>query len=112
MAEQVMGWHEDVWDYSKEPYWCKKTNMPIPRIIVLHDWHPTADIAQAMMCLDKWWDENPGAFWGINAEEITVGIMKDRIPIQINSFEYNTPKGRPSAICKALAEAVRGGSDE
>lgn len=108
MAEKVMGWKLDK---GGGVMWCNKyMKVMCPKI----EWNPTEDIAQAMMCLDKWMIDTNGGFEMTSSAKNGNQIIlqsKDSSDLSSRGYDILVSGGNstlPKAICEAISEAIGG----
>lgn len=115
LAGEVMGWYKDPlgswWDKREDKFsgymWLAgKKLFPL--------WHPTTDIAQAMMCAEKWCDDAGGHYsleggFDGNGEFVYRAVLTKWNPRSQSHKRYIGEGTKELAICLALYEAVKGG---
>ena len=104
LAEEVMGWHlltSDEIDFGEYAFYHDKNNY---LIMMVCDWHPTTDIAQAMMCAKE------------ADKELHIHIADHHgCPFEVESkfgefsLVCHSVEEVARAICHAIYEAVKGG---
>ena len=113
LAREVMGWHIGtvILDFSRDAIECyKDKNDKV--FMLIQEWHPTTDIAQAMECAEKseiqfelftGWGGWHGSFRKFHEKSQNVRKWY---------FGMMTLELLPRAICLALYEAVKGGEHD
>ena len=103
MATEVMGWHIEVLPIVDDnsltaECWVQEDG---EGVIIVNGWHPDTDIAQALMCADKF------GMWRIAKNQYTGEISFTLWEGGGVYIEYaNTLDELPLAICEAIREAV------
>ena len=87
MATEVMGYADYAVGKAAVPIMVGDGDEMVDIDFSWIDWHPTTDIAQAMMCADK--------FYNISGNRVIIHILK---------YE-----DMPLAICSAIQQAVENG---
>jgi len=105
MAEKVMGWHSRTFKNMKSfPIWQNSKNEDV---IMVKDWNPLENIAQAMECLHFWLDQRIGRWYDLqgHSREIICNIF-NRYPVP-QSWRGNAKANQEgTAIVKAIAAAI------
>ena len=115
LAREVMGWHIGtiITRFSKEVIECYKDKND-KAVMLIQGWHPTTDIAQAMMCTEKWCDDAgghyslEGGFEG-SGEFVYHVVLKKWNPRSQSHKRYTGEGTKELAICLALYESKKGG---
>jgi len=94
LAEEVMGWHlreQQRYDITQKRYYMVSGYYGEGNAFVIDkkDWHPTTDIAQAMMCARAITKE-PGMYI-----EIDINISPDGIDVSVSKYKDGVDDGTP-----------------
>jgi len=105
MATEVMGYADYAVGKAAVPIMVGDGDEMVDIDFSWIDWHPTTDIAQAMMCADKFIEYNitrsdDGTYWFAGrTKKLSVW----------HSWGAETLKELPLAICSAIKQAVENG---
>ena len=101
LAEKVMGWHKgQIRNHPSNLWWWMndKEQTEIPVI----NWQPDQNIEQALMCAEKWCEDNE------NDMRIHYDTKMKYWWVSVAKSIAFTNKVLEQAICSALLEAVKG----
>jgi len=111
MTIEVMGW--SICGEGKNACYCKGAGHNYAHVS-FNDWHPTADIALAIGCAEKWCDDTGGHYkleGGIDGsgEFVYRAVLTKWNPRSQSHTRYTGEGTKELAICLALYEAMKGG---